>query len=317
MRILVTGGNGSVGRELVPALLSRGHEVAVLDRDLAALEPLSSPGLALVRGCVEDRSAVEAAIRDAEAVVHLAWSFSEEPSVLLDVDLRGHQLLLEAARSRGVRHFVYASSAVVYGRPVRVPVAEDHPLRVLEARKPAYALAKQAAENLSLLAAASGGPPVTVLRFWWAFGEEISGRHLRDMLGAAAAGARLRVPAECGGSFLSAEDLLLAVEAILREPRGRGEVFNLGSAYVGWEEIARMALEVTGSEADVEVVAASRFTGPAFLADRWHLDDRRIRAALGWEPRREPAEVRELLRRAMERTWRRLAPASAAAPSAR
>ena len=37
MRILVTGGNGSVGREIVPALLARGHEVAVLDRDLGAL----------------------------------------------------------------------------------------------------------------------------------------------------------------------------------------------------------------------------------------------------------------------------------------
>lgn len=53
MRILVTGGNGSIGRELVPGLLRRGDEVAVLDRDLGALEGMSAPGLSLVRGGAE------------------------------------------------------------------------------------------------------------------------------------------------------------------------------------------------------------------------------------------------------------------------
>ena len=315
MRVLVTGGNGSVGREIVPALLAHDHEVVVLDRELDALEPLSSPGLALVRGRVEDGSAVEEAIRGAEAILHLAWSFSDEPSVLLERDLRGHQLLLEVARSRRLRHFVYTSSAVVYGKPERIPIAEDHPLRVLEARKPAYALAKEAAEKLTLLAAGTGGPPATVLRFWWAFGQEIAGRHLRDMLAAAAAGTRITIPAECGGSFLSTEDLLHALLAILQGHRKGADVFNVASAYVTWEEVARMALGVTGSTADVGVVAASAFTGPAFLADRWHLDDERIRTALGWQPRRGPGGVRDLLRAAMERTWKRLASTRAASPS--
>lgn len=47
-------------------------------------------------------------------------------------------------------------------------------------------------------------------------------------------------------------------------------------------------------------------TGAAFLADRWELDDRRIRNQLGFVPAREPAGVREALKRAIARTWERV-----------
>ncbi len=305
MRILVTGANGSVGREIVPALLARGRDVTALDKEMGALQAQPHPGLTLVRGAVEDRAAVEQAVRGAEAVIHLAWSFSDDPQVLLEQDLRGHLLLLEAAKVQGVRHFIYTSTAVVYGKPIRVPIDEDHPLRVLEARKPAYGMAKEFAEKLTLLAARTQALPATILRFWWAFGEEIGGRHLREMLRTAAAGKPLPVPANCGGSFLSMQDFIQAVELILLNPRSFGQVFNLASAYVTWEEIARMAVEITGSSAGVEVIPATEWTGAAFLADRWELDDRRIREKLGFKPTREPAGVRDALRRAMARTWER------------
>ena len=206
MRILVTGGNGSVGRELVPVLLASGHRVVVLDKALDALEAMDHPALELVRGGVEDAAAVEVAARGGEAIIHLAWSFSEDPQVLLEQDLRGHLLLLAAARAQKVRHFIYTSTAVVYGKPARAPIDEEHPLRVLEARKPAYGIAKEFAEKLTLLAARAEGLPATILRFWWAFGEEIGGKHLREMLRTAAAGKPIVVPAGCGGSFLSMQD---------------------------------------------------------------------------------------------------------------
>jgi len=303
MRILVTGGSGSVGRELIPALLARGgHRVVVLDKEVGALQPLVQPRLELVPGAVEDAGVIVEAARGAEVIIHLAWSFSDDLRILLEQDLRGHLLLLEAARKEGVRHFLYTSTAVVYGKPIRVPIDEDHPLRVLEARKPAYGMAKEFAEKLTLLAGCTG-PPATILRFWWAFGEEIGGRHLREMLRTAAAGEPVRVPGECGGSFLSMEDFNLAMELILLKPGSFGQVFNLASAYVTWEEVARLAVEVTGSSARVEVVPASEWTGAAFLADRWELDDHRIRETLGFKPLRDPAGLRENLRRAIARTW--------------
>jgi UDP-glucose 4-epimerase len=306
MRILVTGGNGSLGRALVPALLSRGHQVTVLDPRLDSLQALRSPDLTLVEGGVEDAAAVAEAVRGAEVVVHMAWSFSEDPATLIDHDLRGHQVLLAAAREHAVRHLVYLSTAVVYGKPIRLPIDEEHPLRVLEARKPAYGIAKEFAENLALLAAGTGGPPVTVLRFWWAFGETIGGRHLRDLMQAASSGHRLSVPAESGGSFLTIEDLISALTSILLDARSFGQIFNLASAYVTWEEVAAMVLAATGSHAGFDVVAPGAWTGPAFLADPWQLDDRRIRERLGFRPLGDAAHVRALLARAIRETWRQL-----------
>lgn len=301
MRILITGGNGSLGRELVPALLSRNHQVTVLDHQLDAVRSIHDGRLAVVQGVVEDQAALEIAMGGVDAVIHMAWSFADDPGTLLHHDLTAHQLLLETARRHGVRHLVYTSTAVVYGKPARLPIDEEHPLRVLEARKPAYGVAKEFAENLTILAHRSGGPPATILRFWWAFGDTVSGRHLRDMLHAASSGASLSVPAECGGSFLTMEDFNDAVAALLLDERSFGETFNLASAYVTWEDVASMAVAATGSSSGVEIVSPSAWRGPAFLADVWQLDDRRIRERLGFAPRHDAAEVRSMLKRAVRR----------------
>jgi UDP-glucose 4-epimerase len=306
MRVLVTGGNGSVGRGLLPSLLACGHQAVVLDKELGMVRAIAHPQLALVSGSVEDQAAVVEATRDAEAIIHLAWSFSDDPTYLLEHDLRGHLLLLQAAKAQGVRQFLYSSTAVVYGKPVRQPIGEDDPLRVLAARKPAYGIAKEFAEKLTLLAAQEAGLAATIVRFWWAFGDEIGGRHLREMLRTAAAGKPLLVPADCGGSFLGQDDFNLAVEAILSSPRTGGRVFNLASDYVSWEEVARMVIEVTGSAAPVEVVPTGQWTGAAFLADRWELDDQRVRDHYGFKPTRDAAGVRVALRQAIGKTWQGL-----------
>ncbi|MBP1775567.1 MAG: NAD-dependent epimerase/dehydratase [candidate division NC10 bacterium] len=304
MRLLVTGGNGSIGRELVPALLTRGHEVVVLDREVKALG--DHPRLRRVPGGVEDPAAVAEATRGVDAIVHLAWSFADDPAYLVEHDLRGHLHLLEAARREQVRCFVYTSTAVVYGKPIRQPVDEDHPLLVLAARKPAYGIAKEFAEKITLLAAQTDGPPAAILRFWWAFGQEIGGRHLRELLGAAAAGEPLAVPADCGGSFLSLDDFIHTIDLLLGTDLRVGRVFNLASGYVTWKEIARLILDVTGSTAPIRVVPRAEWTGAAFLADRWELDDRRIRTELGFKPTRDPAGLRQALRDAIAATWKSL-----------
>jgi UDP-glucose 4-epimerase len=267
---------------------------------------IAHPQLAMVSGGVEDAAAVAVTTHGIEAIIHLAWSFSDNPLHLVEHDLRGHALLLGAARDQSVRQFVYASTAVVYGKPLRTPIDEDHPLRVLEARKPAYRVAKECAEKLTLLAGRETGLTATILRFWWAFGVEIGGRHLRDMLRTAADGKPLAVPADCGGSFLSQEDFNRAIDTLLSSRVQGGQIFNLASAYVDWGEIARMVMDVTAGQGGIEMVPREAWAGAAFLADRWELDDRRIRKQLGFTPCREASAVRDALRQAITATWRKL-----------
>ena len=93
------------------------------------------------------------------------------------------------------------------------------------------------------------------------------------------------------------------MDLLLRSDLGGGHVYNLASAYVTWEEIARLVVDVTGSAAPIRVVARTDWTGAAFLADRWELDDRRIRAEVGFKPTRDLVGLRLALREAIAATW--------------
>jgi len=283
-KILITGGAGSCGRYLTASLLGRGHEVRVIDKDVEPLRSLGDKRLRLFRAGVEDRDALKSALDGVDAVLHLAWSFSEDPLVVLEQDLRGHIYLLEEMASRNVRHLIYASTAVVYGKPRYSPIDEEHPLRVEEARKPLYGIAKAAAEKLCLMYGKTKGPPATVVRFWWAYGDDIGGKHLREMLKTASAGNPLEVPADSGGSFLHMADLAQGMERCLFNPKAYGRTFNFATVYVTWGEVAEMVRHVTGSRSEIRCIPREEWTGAAFLSDPWELSDSAARELLGYRP---------------------------------
>lgn len=301
-KILVTGGAGSCGRVLTAALLGRGYEVRVIDKDVEPLRPLGDKGLALFRAGVEDRDALKSAVDGVDAVLHLAWSFSEDPLVVLEQDLRGHIYLLEEMASRKVRHLIYASTAVVYGKPRYSPIDEEHPLLVEEARKPLYGIAKAAAEKLCLMYGKTKGPPSTVVRFWWAYGDDIGGKHLREMLRTASAGDPLEVPGDSGGSFLHMADLAHGMERCLFNPRAFGRTFNFSTVYVTWEEVAGMVRDVTGSRSEIRCIPREEWTGAAFLSDRWELSDSAARELLEYRPM-EALAAKASLKVAITNCW--------------
>ncbi len=288
-KILITGGAGSCGKYLAGSLLERGFEVRVLDKDPSPLRALEDRRLTLIQAGVEDRAALKSAVEGVDAILHLAWSFSEVPLEVLEQDLRGHIYLLEEAASRKVRHLIYTSTAVVYGKPAYSPVDEEHPLRVEEARKPLYGIAKAAAEKLCLLYGKAKEVPATVVRFWWAYGDEIGGKHLREMLRTASAGDPLQVPADSGGSFLHMADLAQGIEKCLFNPKAYGRTFNFSTVYVTWEEVAEMVREVTGSRSPIQCIPREKWKGSAFLADPWELSDSLARQLLGYRPAEAPA----------------------------
>src|SRR4030043_322333 len=271
MTFLISGGAGSVGQALTLSLLERGHTVRVLDKKVDGLQSLSHKDFELIKGEVEDLSIVKRAVKGINVIIHLAWSFSDDPIELLASDLKGHILLLDAAVAEEISHFFYTSTAVVYGKPTRSPITEEDPCLVEEARKPFYGVSKLTAEKLSLAYFRTKGLPVTIFRFWWSYGEEIGGRHLRDLIKLAQAGQPLMVPEGAGGSFLHLDDLTNAILLAIQKQEAFGEIFNLSTLFLTWEEVARIIIEVTHSSSPLEVIPPKEWKGPPFVADAWEL----------------------------------------------
>jgi UDP-glucose 4-epimerase len=298
MKILLAGGAGDVGKALARRFLAQGHAVRILDR--VVLSPTEQlPGLTFLQGTLADEKAVREAMDGIEAVVQLAWSFSDDPRVVIEEDLAGHARLLEAAAAAKVKSFIYTSTATVYGRAVLHPVDENHPCLLREARKPLYALGKWAAEELCLLYHRERGLPATILRFWWAFGETIAGRHLRDLVKKALKREPLEMVRGAGGAFISMGDLASAVEAVIAHPSASGQAYNVGSFFLTWEEVGRMIIEQTGSDSTLSLLPSDGWRGPAFLNEVWDLSWDKAVAEIGYRPKGDP-EGRALFARALQ-----------------
>ncbi|REK88748.1 NAD-dependent epimerase/dehydratase family protein [Streptomyces inhibens] len=123
MRVLVTGGAGFIGSQVVDALTARGHEPVVLDALLPSAHrepPPPRPGERRIVADVRDRAAVDAALVGVEAVCHqaamvgLGKDFADAPDYVGCNDL-GTAVLLAAMAAARVRKLVLAGSMVVYG----------------------------------------------------------------------------------------------------------------------------------------------------------------------------------------------------------
>jgi nucleoside-diphosphate-sugar epimerase len=140
--VLVTGGAGYIGCVLVPRLLQLGHEVLVYDRDFFGYAPLQTfvghPNLVVVEGDVRDQPAFEATLKSfgPDIVIHLA-AMSNDPSSNVDpeltksVNMDATAIVMKSSKEAGVRRFLYASSASVYGIKEETDVTEDlslHPI---------------------------------------------------------------------------------------------------------------------------------------------------------------------------------------------
>jgi len=299
MKILITGGSGSVGSYTVPRLMEKGHEIKVLDKSIDLFKGKEGKGLELIEGGVEERDKVRDAVKDTEVVVHLAWSFSEDPFETFEVDMMGLLNLLDASVKSKVKQFIFVSSAVVYGSPKYAPIDEKHSCDVEDSRKPLYALAKYAGEKLCLVYQKESNLPATNIRFWWGFGEEIGGKHLRNMIQTALDGKVIQVPEGAGGSFLHFDDFLLGLEKVLLNEKAWGETFNLSSFYITWEEVAKMIVEIAGL-GSVETVSQSEWKGSSFIADEWNLTYKKLGDLLGFSPLYPNDEAKKLLKEAIK-----------------
>ncbi len=148
-RVLVTGGGGFIGSNLVRALLDGGDDVRVLDNfSTGNRDNLEGLDVEIVEGELRSYERVHNAVRGVEVVFHLGALGSvprsvQDPLTSSAVNIEGTLNVLLAARDEGVRRVVYSSSSSVYGTRRDLPVTEETPPDPLSP----YGVAKLAAER--------------------------------------------------------------------------------------------------------------------------------------------------------------------------
>jgi nucleoside-diphosphate-sugar epimerase len=138
-RVLVTGGAGYVGSNLIPKLLTAGYEASVLDLYLYGevfADLKSNPGLTETKGDLRNAADVQRAVAGCDAVIHLACisndpSFDLDPTLGRSINFDCFRPLVKASKDAGVRRFIYASSSSVYGIKTDMDVTEELPLAPL------------------------------------------------------------------------------------------------------------------------------------------------------------------------------------------
>jgi nucleoside-diphosphate-sugar epimerase len=174
--ILVTGGAGFIGSNLVEALLKIGARVTVLDDLSTGFEKnierfASSADFSFIQGDIRDAAACRSALAGTDAVSHQAALGSvprsiEFPLTTHDVNATGFLTMLDAAKEAGIRRFVFASSSSVYGDSRSSPKKEGNEGNALSP----YAVSKQLNEQYAGVYHRLHGMETIGLRYFNVFG---------------------------------------------------------------------------------------------------------------------------------------------------
>ncbi|MEI9901533.1 MAG: UDP-glucose 4-epimerase GalE [Hyphomicrobium sp.] len=187
MTILVTGGAGYIGSHMGWLLVDAGEDVVVLDNLVTGFGWAVAPEAKLVHGDVGDQDLVGRLIAEhrIDAIIHFAGSIVVPDSVS---DPLGYYLnntvksraLIEAAVRGGVKHFIFSSTAAVYGTPESFPVSEDAPLRP----ESPYGRSKLMTEMMLADTAAAQDLRYVALRYFNVAGADPAGRTGQSTRGA-------------------------------------------------------------------------------------------------------------------------------------
>ncbi len=289
-RVLVTGGGGFIGSNLVRSLLDRGDDVRVLDNfSTGSRGNLEGLDVEIVEGELRSYERVHNAVRGVEVVFHLGALGSvprsvQDPLTSSAVNVEGTLNVLLAARDEGVRRVVYSSSSSVYGTRRELPVTEATPPDPLSP----YGVAKLAAERYCIsFSRVYDRFESVVLRYFNVFGPRQSpysqyAAVIPLFVTNVAEGRPVTIDGDGGQSrdFTFVANVVDATVRAANAPAASGEIVNVSAgAPVTINELADAIGRVLGKPVE-------RTYGPPRAGDiraSW-ADGRRAREVLGYEP---------------------------------
>ncbi len=302
MKLLVTGGAGYIGSIVAQQLLGAGHEVVVLDNLSRGHRGAVPEGARLAEADLLDPGAlVEVVTADLDGALHFAalslvGESVARPELYWRNNVVGTLNLLDALRAASVKRLVFSSTAATYGEPESVPIEETAPTRPVNP----YGASKLAVDQMIGDECRAHGLGAVSLRYFNVAGasgclgeDHHPETHLIPNVLRAAQGLQPEVQlfgtdydtpdGTAVRDYIHIEDLASAHLLALDGARpGEHRIFNLGNGNgFSVREVIEAAREVTGLEIPVREAPRRPGDPPQLVAASG-----RIRAELGWEPRK-------------------------------
>ena len=315
--VLVTGGAGYIGSHAVKALRAGGSHVVVFDNLSAGHAEAARFGNALVVGDIHDTALLRSVIREhrIDAVMHFAAFLSVGESVRTPAtyyynNVVGALSVLDAMVAEEVKHFVFSSTAAVFGNPIETPISESHPTRPINA----YGETKLAIEHALPHYEIAYGIRSIALRYFNAAGADPDGELGEDhapeihviprIIDAALGRDTFQVFGQdydtpdgtCLRDYVHVADLASAHLVALAALRGGAPTtqYNLGNGRpTSVKAVLESVERVVGRKVPF-TTGARRAGDPGVL----FASSERIRRELGWQPRFEEIDV------IVETAWR-------------
>jgi len=337
MTVLVTGGAGYIGSHMVHELADTGERVVVLDNLSTGFDWAVAKGVPLIVGETGDQALVARLIREhsVDAIIHFAASIVVPDSVRDPLgyyrnNTMNSRALIESAVNGGVRHFIFSSTAAVYGNPAEIPVKEDSATLPISP----YGWSKLMTEIMLRDAGSAYGLQHVILRYFNVAGADPQGRtgqstkaatHLIKVAVETVLGLRPKLDVfghdyptpdgTCIRDYIHVSDLVRAHADALRYLRSGAPPLTLNCGYGhGFSvlEVIDAVKRVSGVDFKVDI-APRRPGDPAQIVAH----SERVRSKLRWQPRYDDLStiVRDALGWERELMTRQTAPTGNASQS--
>lgn len=309
-KTLITGGAGFIGSHLAEVLLDRGDEVVALD-DLSTgrlenIRHLSHrQGFHFVRGSILDEATVHDLIGECTHVYHLGAVVGvklifEQPLRTIETNVRGTEVVLQAAARNGSKTFL-ASTSEVYGTDVRNETGrskETDDIMLSVSLRWCYASSKALDEYLARAYHVENGLPIVIGRFFNTVGPRQTGAYgmaVPRFVQQALEGTPITVYGDGAQvrSFTWVRDAVHAAVALMHHPGAVGEVYNIGSdEAVTIQELAERVRRLADSSSEIIHVPYEEAYGLGFEDTRYRVPDiTKLSDAIGYRPTKTLDEI--------------------------